>query len=61
LDFVLGYSPAEFATTLDDIAEGRIDAAAVVSEEIGLAEIPDAFERLSCEPELVKVTVDSTR
>jgi threonine dehydrogenase-like Zn-dependent dehydrogenase len=61
LDFVLGYSPAEFAATLADIAEGRIDAAAVVSEEIGLAEIPRAFERLSREPELVKVTIDSTR
>ena len=61
LDFVLGYSPVEFEVTLADIAEGRIDAVAIVSEEIGLAEIPGAFERLSRNPELVKVTVDSTR
>jgi threonine dehydrogenase-like Zn-dependent dehydrogenase len=61
IDFVLGYSPEEFAGTLADIAEGRIDAAAVVSEEIGLAEVPLAFERLSREPELVKITVDSAR
>ena len=61
LDFVPGYSSREFATRLADITEGRIDAAAVVNEATGLAEIPGACKLLSRNQELVKVTVDSTR
>jgi threonine dehydrogenase-like Zn-dependent dehydrogenase len=61
LDFVLGYTPEEFATTLRDIAEGRLDAASVLSDDIGLADVPVAFARLSSAADLVKVTVDSTR
>jgi threonine dehydrogenase-like Zn-dependent dehydrogenase len=57
IEFVFAYSADEFASTLAGIADGRIDVAPVLSEEISLAQTPDAFRRLSADPTLVKVMV----
>jgi threonine dehydrogenase-like Zn-dependent dehydrogenase len=46
IQFVLGYDPMEFAGTLHSIAEGDIDVAPIITGEVGLAGVPDAFEEL---------------
>ena len=44
--FSLGARPDEFKLTLDRIAEGKIDVAAIVTDEIGIGGVPQAFEAL---------------
>jgi threonine dehydrogenase-like Zn-dependent dehydrogenase len=46
LTFVLGYTPEEFAATLHNIAEGRIDVSGVVTGRVGLDGVADAFVAL---------------
>ena len=46
LQFVLGYTPEEFATTLTDIAEGKLDAEPLITGEVGIEDVPAAFEAL---------------
>lgn len=43
LQFVLGYTPEEFAATLHSIAEGELDVAPLVTGEVGIDEVPQAF------------------
>jgi threonine dehydrogenase-like Zn-dependent dehydrogenase len=44
--FSLNYSTAEFRATLDDIAEGRIDAARALTGVVAPEGVADAFEAL---------------
>lgn len=46
VQFVLGYTPEEFAASLRSIAEGEIDVAPLVTATIGLDEVAWAFEAL---------------
>ena len=46
LTFSLGARPDEFKLTLDRIAAGDIDVGAIVTDEIGIAGVPAAFETL---------------
>lgn len=57
LKFVLGYSPDEFAATLRRIAEGAIDVAPVVSAEVGLDGVADAFAALGDPEKHCKIVV----
>jgi threonine dehydrogenase-like Zn-dependent dehydrogenase len=59
--FVLGYTPDEFAKTLSDIAEGRIDVAPVITDAVGLSGVADAFQRLSDPESQVKIVVEPAR
>jgi threonine dehydrogenase-like Zn-dependent dehydrogenase len=47
LQFVLGYTPEEFAASLQSIAEGAIDVAPMITAEVGIGEVPAAFEMLA--------------
>jgi threonine dehydrogenase-like Zn-dependent dehydrogenase len=47
LQFVLGYTPEEFAASLRSIAEGAIDVAPMITGQVGLDEVPAAFELLA--------------
>lgn len=47
VQFVLAYEPAEFATTLRAIAEGRIDVAPLITGEVGLDGVGPAFDELA--------------
>ena len=40
LQFVLGYTPEEFAASLHSIAEGAIDVAPLITAEVDLADVP---------------------
>lgn len=57
VQFVLGYDPMEFAATLDHIAEGRIDVAPMITGEVGLDEVPDAFAALADPDQHCKILV----
>ena len=46
LKFVLAYSPAEFAATLDSICDGSIDPSPLISGRVGLDGIAAAFNEL---------------
>jgi 2-desacetyl-2-hydroxyethyl bacteriochlorophyllide A dehydrogenase len=59
--FVLGYTPEEFATTLSDIAEGRVDVAPVITSAVGLTGVADAFAALADPERQVKIVVEPGR
>jgi threonine dehydrogenase-like Zn-dependent dehydrogenase len=61
VQFVLGYTPLEFAETLTDIAEGRIPVAPLVTGRAGVDEVPAAFETLTRPDAHAKILVEPWR
>ncbi|HSV39119.1 MAG TPA: zinc-binding dehydrogenase [Nocardioidaceae bacterium] len=58
LRFVLGYTPLDFRDALHLLADGKVDAAKVVTGEVGLPGVEAAFEALG-DPELhAKILID---
>jgi len=58
LQFVLGYTREEFALVLDMLASGRIDAAPLITQVVGLAALPEVFESLRRPNPQAKVLID---
>jgi 2-desacetyl-2-hydroxyethyl bacteriochlorophyllide A dehydrogenase len=58
VQFVLGYDPMEFKQTLDHIASGAIDVAPLITGEVGIAGVPEAFEALGDPEEHAKILVE---
>jgi threonine dehydrogenase-like Zn-dependent dehydrogenase len=57
-DFTYAYTATEFAATLANIAEGRIDVSPMLSRTVGRAEVADIFDELSShQSPLIKVSV----
>jgi len=56
LQFVLGYTAAEFAETLDAFAAGTVDTSPMVTRHVGLDELPATFAALA-DPRDCKVIV----
>lgn len=46
LQFVLGYSPTEFKSALDSIAEGKVDLSPLITGRVGIDGVPQAFTDL---------------
>jgi threonine dehydrogenase-like Zn-dependent dehydrogenase len=61
LQFVLGYTPQEFAATLHHIAEGEISVDALISERVGIDGVADAFEALASPERHAKILVEPWR
>jgi len=61
LQFVLGYSPEEFAGTLRAIAEGEIDTAPLVTGKVGVDGVAGAFEALATPERHAKILVEPWR
>src|SRR5262245_1386397 len=61
LQFVLGYQPDEFATTLTDIAEGRLPVEPLITGTVGVGEVPAAFESLARPDTHAKILVEPWR
>jgi threonine dehydrogenase-like Zn-dependent dehydrogenase len=61
LQFVLGYTPDEFAATLHQIAEGAIPVAPLVTGKVGVAEVAGAFEMLASPALHAKILVEPWR
>ena len=59
--FVLGYSAEEFAQTLGNIAEGRIDAAPILTGRVGLSGVAGAFAALATPGEQAKIVIEPGR
>jgi len=57
LQFVLGYTPEEFAATLNNIAEGNIEVAPLITGKVGIDDIPRAFEELADPDKHAKILV----
>ncbi len=58
IQFVLGYTPEEFAETLRALAEGRIDTAPLITGHVGVEGVADAFETLGRPDEHAKILVE---
>ncbi len=61
LQFVLGYTPEEFAGTLASIAEGRIPVAPLVTGRVGVDGVPGAFAALAHPDAHAKILVEPWR
>jgi threonine dehydrogenase-like Zn-dependent dehydrogenase len=61
VQFVLGYTPDEFANTLQAIADGRIDVAPLVTGRVGVDGVPQAFETLAQPDAHAKILVEPWR
>ena len=55
--FVLGWSAEEFAASLHNLAEGRIDGSQLITGRVGLDEVPQAFADLADPEQHVKILV----
>jgi threonine dehydrogenase-like Zn-dependent dehydrogenase len=61
LQFVLGYTPLEFADTLGALADGRIDVAPLVTGKVGVEGVPQAFRDLANPEAHAKIVVEPWR
>jgi len=61
VQFVLGYTPDEFARTLRALAEGEIDVAPIITGRTGVAGVADAFETLAQPDAQAKILVEPWR
>jgi threonine dehydrogenase-like Zn-dependent dehydrogenase len=61
LQFVLGYTPEEFATTLGHIATGAIPTAPLITGHVGLEGVAQAFADLASPERHAKVLVHPER
>ena len=61
LQFVLGYSGEEFAATLNNLAEGRINADPLVTGKVGVEGVAGAFEELASPDKHAKILVEPWR
>jgi len=57
----LGYTPDEFAGTLQAIAEGRIDVAPLVTGRVGVEGVARAFDTLANPEAHAKILVEPWR
>ena len=58
LRFVLGYTPREFRDSLHLLADGKVDAAPVVTGRVGLDGVDGAFTALADPERHAKILVD---
>jgi threonine dehydrogenase-like Zn-dependent dehydrogenase len=56
--FVFGYTPEEFAATLGQIADGKIDVEPVITQTVGLDGVAAAFAALADPESQVKIVVE---
>ena len=58
LRFVVGYDPLEFRSTLYMLADGKIDASALVTGTVGLDGVAGAFDSLAVPETHAKIVID---
>ena len=61
LQFVLGYTPEEFARCLRLLAEGQVDAEALITGRVGLEGVKGAFAELANPERHTKILVEPWR
>ncbi len=58
IQFVLGYTPAEFADTLRNLAEGKINGDPLITGKVGVEGVAQAFEDLASPERHAKILVE---
>jgi threonine dehydrogenase-like Zn-dependent dehydrogenase len=58
LQFVLAYSPQEFASTLSCIADGRISVQPLITGRVGIEGVSEAFQELASPDRHAKIMVE---
>ncbi len=58
LRFVIGYTPLEFRDTLQLLADGKVDAAPIVTGTVGLDGVENAFTALADPDRHAKILID---
>lgn len=61
IQWAVGYEKADFEFAIDMCVAGRMDASAMITDEVSLDEVPEAFERLRTPTDQCKVLIDLTR
>ena len=61
VQYVLGYSPDEFAISLRLLAEGQVDAALMVTGRVGVDDVAKAFDDLANPEQHTKIIVEPWR
>jgi threonine dehydrogenase-like Zn-dependent dehydrogenase len=61
VQFVLGYTPDEFANTLRALAEGEVDVAPMVTGKTGVEGVAEAFRTLANPEAHAKILVEPWR
>ena len=61
VQYVLGYTPEEFAYSLRLIAEGEVDAASLVTARVGIDGVAQAFADLANPEQHTKIIVEPWR
>jgi (R,R)-butanediol dehydrogenase/meso-butanediol dehydrogenase/diacetyl reductase len=58
IDFIVGYTRAEFQETIDALASGRIDPRPMITDIIGIDRVPEMFDALKNPGARAKVMVE---
>ncbi len=58
VQYVLGYTPEEFAQTLHHLGEGLIDGSPLVTGKVGVADVKQAFKELGNPEKHAKILVE---
>jgi len=61
LQFVLGYTPQEFAGSLQLLADGKVDAPSLITAKVGLDGVKGAFADLGNPEQHTKILVEPWR
>jgi threonine dehydrogenase-like Zn-dependent dehydrogenase len=61
VQYVLGYTPAEFASSLKLIADGKVDAASLITGKVGVDGVASAFNDLGNPEQHTKIIVEPWR
>jgi len=61
IQWAVGYEKEDFQFTIDMMVAGRIDATAMITNVVGLHEVPAAFEALRTPSDQCKVLIDLTQ
>lgn len=61
LQFVLAYTPEEFARSLHLLSEGKVDAGALITSKVGLDGVKGAFEALANPEQHTKILIEPWR
>ncbi|SDN66419.1 zinc-binding dehydrogenase [Pseudomonas jinjuensis] len=57
LNFAFGYTEEEFSRTLHDLADGRLDGAAMITARIGMDGVAEAFDTLKTPEDHAKIMI----
>ncbi|MEM9255275.1 MAG: zinc-binding dehydrogenase [Pseudomonadota bacterium] len=61
IQWAVGYDREDFQFTIDMMVAGRIDASCMITQVVGLQDVPDVFEALRSPSDQCKVLIDLVR